>query len=248
MKNRRFNTASFMENLWGERHSTSRVHLISVGIHFDIFWEKIIAIRNIFGGWTGTENGILWKKSINHQSCSFQRSDQHKGTKKCTKSQIFAERQIQFFLNYRVFHFILSYILYYFIIFLLIYLFILPQIDPGKKISPPPPRQGFLLLPSLSRVATARGNRECFLSYRLWRLWNISAKSLLVFAKEMNKPKRKWPFLTEAEDKDLNERKNWNSLRDWHQNLYFVMVAVNTDGQVVTCFNTTLTGKAKIDM
>ena len=30
----------------------------------------------------------------------------------------------------------------------------------------------------------------------------------------MNNPKRKWPFLTEAEDKDLNERKNWNSLRD----------------------------------
>ena len=25
----------------------------------------------------------------------------------------------------------------------------------------------------------------------------------------MNNPKRKWPFLTEAEDKDLNERRNW---------------------------------------
>ena len=136
-------------------------------------------------------------------------------------------------------------------IYLFIYLFILPQIDPGKKISPPPPRQGFLLLPPLSRVATSRGNREFFLSYRLWRLWNISAKSLLVFAKEMNNPKRKWPFLTEAEDKDLNERKNWNSLiKRLTPELVFRhgRVAVNTDEQVVTCFNTTLTGKAKIDM
>ena len=145
MKNRRFNTASFMENLWGERHSTSRVHLISVGIHFDIFWEKIIAIRNIFGGWAGTENGILWKKSINHQSCSFQRSDQHKSTKKCTKSQIFAERQIQFFLNYHVFHFILSYIIlfYHFFAYLFIYLFYL-KLTPEKKKSPLPlPDRGF---------------------------------------------------------------------------------------------------------
>ena len=147
MKNRRFNTASFMENLWGERHSTSRVHLISVGIHFDIFWEKIIAIRNIFGGWTGTENGILWKKSINHQSCSFQRSDQHKSTKKCTKSQIFAERQIQFFLNYHVFHFILSYIIlfYHFFAYLFIYLFIYLfylKLTPEKKNLPSPSPTG----------------------------------------------------------------------------------------------------------
>ena len=142
------------------------------------------------------------------------------------RSQIFAERQIQYFLNYHVFYVILFYlILYYFIIFLLIYLFIYFTSNwPRKKISPPPPRQGFLLLPPLSRVATSRGTREYFLSYRLWRLWKFSAKSLLVFAKEMNNPKRKWPFLTEAEDKDLNERKNWNSLGDWHQNLYFVMV------------------------
>ena len=142
MKNRRFNTASFMENLWGERHSTSRVHLISVGIHFDIFWEKIIAIRNIFGGWTGTENGILWKKSINHQSCSFQRSDQHKSTKKCTKSQIFAEQQIQFFLNYHVFHFILSYIIlfYHFFANLFIYLCIYFTSNwPRKKKNLPSP-------------------------------------------------------------------------------------------------------------
>ena len=70
------------------------------------------------------------------------------------------------------FYFILSYIIlfYHFFAYLFIYLFILPQIDPGKKISPPPPRQGFLLLPPLSRVATSRGNREFFLSYRLWRL------------------------------------------------------------------------------
>ena len=137
---------------------------------------------------------------------------------------------IFFKLSCILFYFILSYIIilfYHFFAYLFIYLFIYLfylKLTPEKKISPPPPRQGFLLLPPLSRVATSRGNREFFLSYRLWRLWNISAKSLLVFAKEMNNPKRKWPFLTEAEDRDLNERKNWNSLRDWHQNLYFVMV------------------------
>ena len=156
-------------------------------------------------------------------------------------------RAYNIFLNYHVFYFILSYIIlfYHFFAYLFIYF---TSIWPRKKISPPPPLQGFLLLLPLSRVATSRGNREFFLSYRLWRLWNFSAKSLLVFAKEMNNPKRKWPFLTEAEDKDLNERRNWNSLRDWHHNLCHGRVAVNTDEQVVICFNTTSTGKAKIDM
>ena len=59
------------------------------------------------------------------------------------RSQIFAERQIQYFFNYHVFYFILYYIILSFFC-LFIYLFILPQIDPGKKISPPPPRQGSL--------------------------------------------------------------------------------------------------------
>ena len=45
-----------------------------------------------------------------------------------------------------IMYFILSYIIlfYHFFAYLFIYLFILPQIDPGKKISPPPPRQGSL--------------------------------------------------------------------------------------------------------
>ena len=73
------------------------------------------------------------------------------------------------------FYFILSYIIlfYHFFAYLFIYLFIYLfylKLTPEKKISPPPPRQGFLLLPPLSRVATSRGNREFFLSYRLWRL------------------------------------------------------------------------------
>ena len=181
-------------------------------------------------------------------SCSFQRSNQHKDTKKCTRSQIFAERQIQSFFNYHLFYFILyNFIIFCLFIYLINYYFFTSN-WPRKKISPPPPRQGSLLLPPLSRVATSWETREYYLSYRLWRLWKFSAKALLAFAKEMNNPKRKWPFLTEAEDKDLNERKNWNSLRDWHHNLCHGRVAVNTDEQVVICFNTTSTGKAKIDM
>ena len=146
----------------------SRVHLISVGIHFDIFWEKINTILNIFGGWTGRENGILQKKSINHQSCSFQRSNQHKGTKKCTRLQLFVERQIQSFFNYHVFHFILFYLIlfcyYYFFAYLFIYLFIYLfylKLTLEKNL-PHPPRQGSLLLPPLSRVASSLGTREYF--------------------------------------------------------------------------------------
>ena len=37
-------------------------------------------------------------------------------------------------------------------------------------------------------------------------------------------PKKEMAIPGRAEDKDLNERKNWNSLRDWHQNLYFLLV------------------------
>ena len=205
-----------MGNLGGERHSTSRVHLISVGIHFDIFWEKIIA-----RGVDRERKLDITKKSINHQSCSFQRSNQHKGTKKCTRSQIFAERQIQSFFNYHVFYFILSYIILF---FLLIYLFIYScnfsffffylKLTP-EKISSPPPRQGSLPLPPLSRVATySPGHSRVFSIVSIMAALKILREVTAAFTTEMNNPKRKWPFLAEAEDKDLNERKNWNSLRD----------------------------------
>ena len=122
-----------MGNLGGERHSTSRVHLISVGIHFEVFWEKIIA------RWVDREGKRdITKKSINHQSCSFQRSNQHKGTRKCKYLQ---RGRYNLFLI--IMYFILFYfILYYFIslfFYLFIYLFILPEIDPGKKSPPPSP-------------------------------------------------------------------------------------------------------------
>lgn len=93
--------------------------------------------------WRVDRNGKrdIIKTSINHQSCYFQRTNQHKGTKKCTRSQIFAERQIQYFFNYHVFYFILSYIIlfYHFFAYLFIYF---TSNWPWKKNLPSPSPTG----------------------------------------------------------------------------------------------------------
>ena len=93
--------------------------------------------------WRVDRNGKrdIIKKSINHQSCYFQRTNQQKGTKKCTRSQIFAEQQIQYFFNYHVFYFILYYIILSFFC-LFIYLFYL-KLTPEKKSPLPLPDRGF---------------------------------------------------------------------------------------------------------
>ena len=178
--------------------------------HFGIFWEMIIGMRNIFGGWTGTENGIFKRKRINYQSSVVFKEVINIKVQKSSRSRKYLRsgRYNLFHLS-SFFYFILCYIiLLLFFTYLLIYLKLTLE-----KIPSSPPLQGSLL-PPFSRVATSQGTSQFFLSYRLWRLWKFSAKSLLAFTKEMNNPKRKWPFLTKAEDKDLNERKNWKSLRD----------------------------------
>ena len=199
-----------MGNLGGETHSTSRVHLISVGIHFEVFWEKIIA------RWVDREGKRdITKKSINHQSCSFQRSNQHKGTKKCKYLQRGRYNLFLIIMYFILFYFILYYFIslfFYLFIYLFIYLFYL-KLTLEKNL-PHPPRQGSLLLPPLSPVATSRWTRETFSIVSIMAALKILREVTAAFTTEMNNPKRKWPFLAEAEDKDLNERKNWNSLRD----------------------------------
>ena len=123
MKNRRFNTASFMENLWGERHSTSRVHLISVGIHFDIFWERSLQCEIFLEGGQERKTGYYEKRVSIIKAVLFKEVISIKAPKSARSRKYLQSADTIFFkLSCISFYFILYFILFYhFFAYLFIY-------------------------------------------------------------------------------------------------------------------------------
>ena len=125
------------------------------------------------------------------------------------RSQIFAERQIQYFLNYHVFYFILFYlILYCFIIFclfiyLFIYLFYL-KLTTEKNLPSPSPT-------GVSPFATSFANCDLPGESRVFSIVSIIAALKLLrevtacICKGDEQPKK---------GSGHSFLKNWNSLRD----------------------------------
>ena len=111
-------------------------------------------------------------------------------------------------------YFILSYIILLLLFFcLVIYLFILPQIDPGKKFPPPSPT-GVSPFTASFAGCVLPGDSRVFSIVSIMAALKILREVTACIYKGDEQPKKEMAIPGRAEDKDLNERKNWNSLRD----------------------------------